>query len=525
MKNRLLQIAVLLVMFVLILCACGGEMETAVVETTVPTTPATEATEPEIEPDPAWLSEDAIGEACAYMFPAEGEINVEQAQEILLPLVEAGNAEAQYYWGYIYDWLIPDNNGDEEKESLYWYLLSAEQGFPKAYLAAYLNGYIEPEEQAEMLELAEQTGLFEKSPEELGADGCEMMGAYYYSKKNYTQAIEWYTQAADMGSTTAMYKLGVMYYYGDVVAKDIGAALNWLLKSANAGDVYAMYDYAYVFLENDYAEIAVNNRYAESFDEYLEAAENGDPVAMCNVAYMYDYGYGGISVDKNAALDWYIKAAELGDAVAMYSLGSRNLYSISIGYDGSVNFEGIDEQALEWLLKAAELGNYDAMNAIANMYNDGRGVEKDTEEANKWWSQASKASSKAKDSGVDSEYFNYYGDKRDIEDEAMKWFLKAKDAGYSPAYTAYGYFKYTIRNNTDVAKGYSELGAEAGHNVAMANLAYLYYKEGKYDSAMEWYMKAYANGYEAAAEHIQNMLAKQQGVNAYFEHYSLLISG
>ena len=52
---------------------------------------------------------------------------------------------------------------------------------------------------------------------------------------------------------------------------------------------------------------------------------------------------------------------------------------------------------MEWYLKAADLGNAYAMNNIGVMYRNGWGVEKDLDEANKWYK-------KAEDAGYDAGY-------------------------------------------------------------------------------------------------------------------------
>jgi len=519
MKKQFGQIAVLMLMLAFVLCACGTASEHEDKETIVPTETIAETTEPEMEPDPEWLSDTAIDEAYAYLFPLNGEKDVELAQEILLPLVEAGNAEAQYYWGYIYDWEIVDNNGDEEKESLLWYTLAAEQGFPKAYLAASLNTYIESEERAdELVELATQAGVFEMTPEELGADGCEMIASYYYGKKDYKHALEWYTKAAEMGCSVSMYFIGAMYYDGTGVKEDIDIALDWLLKAANLGNVYAMNYYGYIFFENNYEEELVKKKYAAAAENYRESAESGDPVAMHNLGQLYDWGMGGVNYNAKAASEWYLKAANLGDAYSMYRVGTMYQY----GYGTVVNQDY--DTALEWYSKAAELKNPDAMEALGMMYSQGLGVEKDDEEAQKLWQEAWEI---RQASETNDEYIDVGSDRMAFRDVALELLQKAADAGERSAMNNLGYWGYE--------KGYKYLderesriwykkASDEGEPTAMANLGFSYYRSGNYDSAMEWLIKAHVNGVDYVADDINNMLTKKQGVNAYFENYGELIS-
>ena len=517
MKKQLWQIILLILVLAFTLCACDTSPGDQIEETTIPKEPTIETTEPEIEPNPEWFSETAIDEAKDCLFPLEGEINVELAQEILFPLVEEGNAEAQYYWGYIYDWMIVDNDGEEEKESLYWYNLAIEQGYVKSYLAAALNTYVESDERAtELVEMAKQAGLFEMSPEELGPDGCELIGSYYYHKQDYYTALEWLTKSAEMGNIVGMYWLGDMYYYGYGVEKSIDVSLDWFLKAAKAGNVYAMDSYGYIYMESSYAKEIINKKYAEALTGYLEAAEAGDPVAMYNIGHMYDVGAGGLYSDEKTALNWYLKAAELGDAPSMNRLGDLYLYSYEMKDTAA---------ALEWYLKAAELENYDACINLYCMYDQGNGVEQNAAEAQKWLEEANRILCDPALFSKNTGYLDYYQEIRDLNQEAIDWIQKAAKAGYASGMVNLGYWRYEKTFiDVDEAMGWYQSAANEGNENGMAWLAYSYYKyRTAYDSAMEWYVKAYANGYENAAEDVVNMLTKQQGLNAYFENYGQFI--
>ena len=49
------------------------------------------------------------------------------------------------------------------------------------------------------------------------------------------------------------------------------------------------------------------------------------------------------------------------------------------------------EKAVEWYQKAAEQGNINAMNELANMYENGLGVDQDEEKAAEWHAKAEEA--------------------------------------------------------------------------------------------------------------------------------------
>lgn len=517
MKKQFLQLVVLIVVITLSLCACGTTEKIENVETTLSTEAVIETTESEIDPDPEWLSDTAIDEAYACLFPLEGEKDIELAQEILLPLVEAGNAEAQYYWGYIYDWEIVDNNGQEEKESLYWYELAVGQGFPKAYLAAALNAYVEPEQATELVELAKQAGLFEMSPEELGADGCETIAAYYYNNKDYDTALEWYIKAADMGCSISPMIIGHMYYDGAGVEQDIGTSMDWYLEASNCGNVYAMNYYGFNYFALDYINEIINQKY-DSADKYQEDAKAGDLIAMHNLGQMYQHGLGGLKCDDKAALSWYLKAATAGDPNSMYRAGY--MYHYGLGAEKDLN------AALEWYLKAADLGNADAMNALGLMYSQGEGVDRDDKQANLWWHKGTNAQKNPENN--DDRYINYFSEVTASKKLALDLIQKAADSGYDIAMINLGYYGYEmgyLEFDQGTAREWYKKAADEGSAEGMAYLGYNYYNKcNDYDSSMEWLVKAYANGLQDVIVDIEYMLSKKQGVNAYFEHYGELIS-
>lgn len=77
-------------------------------------------------------------------------------------------------------------------------------------------------------------------------------------------------------------------------------------------------------------------------------AENGNPIAQYTVAYLYETGNDTTAPDSTKASDWYTKA-------------------------------------LPGLEKSAADGNPAACRALARMYAEGKGVEKNHETAEKYW--------------------------------------------------------------------------------------------------------------------------------------------
>ncbi|MEG1669098.1 tetratricopeptide repeat protein [Chryseobacterium sp.] len=81
---------------------------------------------------------------------------------------------------------------------------------------------------------------------------------------------------------------------------------------------------------------------------YINAAEQGDAIAQCQLGDMYRDG-NGVTQDYVEAVKWYTKSAEQGNADAQNRVGCRY-------YNGN----GVTQdyvEAAKWFVKAAEQGN------------------------------------------------------------------------------------------------------------------------------------------------------------------------
>jgi len=69
------------------------------------------------------------------------------------------------------------------------------------------------------------------------------LGLCYYNgngvNKDMEKAVEWYLKAAEQGHAEAQYALGQCYYYSSGVNKDISKAVGWYRKAAEQGHAEA----------------------------------------------------------------------------------------------------------------------------------------------------------------------------------------------------------------------------------------------------------------------------------------------
>ena len=105
------------------------------------------------------------------------------------------------------------------------------------------------------------------------------IGSDCYLENQYSKALPLFQEAAGWGSSSSMYTLYLMYFYGEGVQQSDTTAFSWLMKSAQAGNIFA------------YATVGTN----------------------------YLYGY-GVTADRDEARKWFQKAVDAGDSMGQYFL-------------------------------------------------------------------------------------------------------------------------------------------------------------------------------------------------------------
>lgn len=98
------------------------------------------------------------------------------------------------------------------------------------------------------------------------------------------------------------------------------------------------------------------------------------------------------------ALQWFTQSAEKGNADAMYNAGLIYYYDHDGGYSTSDilaksrDYNGYMKnkyaKAIEWFKKGANAGSVESMQILGEMYRDGKGVDPNPQEAEKWFKQA-----------------------------------------------------------------------------------------------------------------------------------------
>ncbi len=164
-----------------------------------------------------------------------------------------------------------------------------------------------------------------------------------YDFKEYQDAAQWLRPWAEKGQVEAQYRLGTLYENGQGIAKNLEEAKKWFRNAAAQGHVRARRR-----LEALEGKPARDSSETVAIKWYLDLAEQGDPEAQYNLAFMYETGF-SVPKDNGKAAHWYESAAEKKHVLAQMRLGL--LYLAGAGVKQS------EIQAAKLLRAAGERGN------------------------------------------------------------------------------------------------------------------------------------------------------------------------
>ena len=161
------------------------------------------------------------------------------------------------------------------------------------------------------------------------------------ARGDYAAARDLYEKASALGSSLAMYTLGLLYSEGKIVPLDYAEARQWYTKAVALNSAFAMPELATLCEKG----LGGPEDPAEALRLYRAAATAGDRVSMTKVGNFYEAGL-GVRQDYSEAIRWYKKSAERGDAAAMRQLG--RLYESGRGVPKNA------AEARQWYAKAAK---------------------------------------------------------------------------------------------------------------------------------------------------------------------------
>ncbi|WP_162983008.1 tetratricopeptide repeat protein [Helicobacter sp. L8] len=278
-----------------------------------------------------------------------------------------------------------------------------------------------------------------------------------YKRKDYPTAFKLYKQEAQRGEAQAIYHLGLMYRYGELVDLDYKQAAKYFERAGKMGVADA-------YLE--LAEMVADGKIVKN--------AKGEPFA-CERALLY----------ANRALELSPKRADIYRIVGKLYISTQAGESLcSFRYE-----EKIFQKGLSYLEKAGEMGDFSAYTLLGYNYFWGSSrFERSFKKAKQYYLKAVAVLEKAGAKG-DSQAYNelgliYQGEygnfltrtilgdlgcckaTRENGDKAMEYFKKAVAMGNAHAYTNMG--KYVDENK---AKEYYKKAGELGDAQGYVELA------------------------------------------------------
>ena len=338
-------------------------------------------------------------------------------------------------------------------------------------------------------------------------------------------------------------ELGIKYFKGKGVNINYEVAYSYFEKAVKYNSLTAMWYIGNMYDKGIYFEQDFN----KAFEWYLIAAEAGHARAQNSVGNMYETGE-GVKKDLTKALDWYILSYEQGNKLAKENLQilSEKIDTDAL-YKKGLNYkqENKISEALDCFRRAFFLGNKYAKEAYDEIFNSGELLK------NKYLFEKVKKYSKKGDAYAVNEMGRYYFSGVNVEknyNEAIKWFkkgIKLDSKGVCEYNLGLLYDERKVLFDNLRAKKYFLLASKKGYAKAYGLLAQIYIKEkdvSKYiywvkqgvasedprclfllgaayengvhysmnlTKAKEYYEKAKAKGFEPAAEFLEKIKYKK----------------
>ena len=180
--------------------------------------------------------------------------------------------------------------------------------------------------------------------------------------------------SAAQGDAVAQHNLGICYYFGKGVPKDMALAKEFFLKAAAQGFDSAHPEEGSYINEKDVPMDSV-----ALVKWCREEAKQGNAAAQFRLGNLY---FEGIDIPQNhaKAVKWYRRAAEQGYANAQINLG----YCYANGKGITKN----EVKAVKWYRKAAMKGDAAAQEIFSHCAAHGEGVTEDELKGVKWFRKA-----------------------------------------------------------------------------------------------------------------------------------------
>lgn len=437
----------------------------------------------------------------------------DEAQNLLMMAAEKGHALSMLTLGRLY------REGKvlakDDSKALYWYGQANAQRHPQAqYELAMLllNGTWQMDE--DPLQLLQQSAEQQFVPAQLTLAKMYQDGKKV--PKNDNKAFEWYLAAAKQGDPQAYCQIGLCFIHGQLNQpknRDLGA--EYLKQSAELEYMPAQYTLASLYLEG----IPVLENRKQAMDYLMQAANAGWTDAQLKLAESL-IQFSLPQYDK-AAFHWLQKASAHNHIEALYQLA--NCYYEGIGT--TVDYGRAMEIYKDLVAREHAPSHF----KLGKMLFDGQGVDKNPEQAKKWFEVAARYKDEDAKQWLKL-FFNETDESlavNNIENEINEWLphtIESAPEMYQQGLN-YLYAKRGFAQNIQAGISLLQAAAEKDYIPAQRELAIieqqgLFGYQSSEHPAREWYLRAAKNGdsysqFEIAKMYYQGKGADRNIVQAY----------
>jgi len=144
-----------------------------------------------------------------------------------------------------------------------------------------------------------------------------------YESGQYPEAAKLLQPLAESGDASAQQRLSIMYFYGRGVPENEERAMHWARRSADKGNLDAMFFIGTMYVFGDEIPKTVSDPDLEAAKWLFEAASRGHADAEYGLGLLFLAGKGVVQ-NQEEALKWIGRAAEHGHAGARSFMDGRS---------------------------------------------------------------------------------------------------------------------------------------------------------------------------------------------------------
>jgi TPR repeat protein len=255
------------------------------------------------------------------------------------------------------------------------------------------------------------------TPEQPPAELLEQRYLAGVASPDLTQQVREIQRAAEVGDANAQYNAGVAYLRGIGVQKDASQALRWFRKAAQQGHERASHQLGALYLMGD--AVPRDDVAALTWFRISTALDNDDTEALALIAEALSSILTAeqLAEASGESVEWF--RSHISNPKFAYALGRS--YSLGDGVQKN------EQEAFRWYLAAAKAGYPRADVSVGDSYVLGEGVEKSRSEAANWFRRAAESSQR------DGQRMLALVCREENEGAALAWLQLAAESGSAEA--------------------------------------------------------------------------------------------